>query len=167
MHTSTYQTGAYRPKLSWAVALFGIVSIGFLLAAVIILLWSGLPFLQVAVSVAALLGMALYVIDVVFFTRYQLGEEGIVVSGQLRLLAIPYADIRKVRHGSALSLVSVFGHKRHALSPHCVVVELSQGPYRTVSLSPSQDRAFLNSLMHNLELTGRLRRQEDGVANVR
>jgi hypothetical protein len=153
MHAPAIQTGSFQPRLSWPVATFGVVLALFLAAGIVPLVWTGLPLLQTLACIVVLLGMALYVVDAVFFTRYLLTEKSLVITGQLRQMEIPYSQIRKVRHGSVRSLVTIACHKRHALSPACIVLDLEGLAYRSVSLNPSKDRLFLNALMHNLEST--------------
>lgn len=104
------------------------------------------------VAMGGILLTILYLIDKAFFTSYLLQTDGLVIRNQFMEVRFPYRDMRSLRHGTFWSLWSLGKHKRFALSSHNLIVELNEGPWRTISLSPFQEKEFINQILKNIDL---------------
>lgn len=156
-HTSSapeYRIISYKPLVSWWVGASLIVLLVVLLYSLIAAVWSGLPLLQTTFLALTLLSFILYIVDNLFFLRYQLTADGLLIHSQLRYTLLPYNSILGLRNGSLLKLISALSHKRYALSTKNIVLNVTNHSYKTLALSPADPKHFISTLLHNMEVAG-------------
>ena len=136
----------YAASLDWWLAGLGILVMLAELTAIPFLASSHLRLWAMLFAIFCLLIFALYLIDTLFFTAYELTDDGLAIVSQLRRYCIPYEHIRSLRPGGLRGLISGGGLKRFSLSAHCYYLELEDEPWRRISISPRLADTFLAKL---------------------
>ena len=67
-------------------------------------------------------------------------------------VSIPYRSINSLKYGNLIDLISLPGHKRLGFSPSCLVIRLTNGPYKSVTISPIHQADFVNRLLNHIDL---------------
>ncbi|MBU6388900.1 PH domain-containing protein [Patescibacteria group bacterium] len=143
--------GYFYPVMDWWLMVFCLLFLLFLIIAIPTVIWRGSIWWHTLLFIVALIGLALYVIDAMFFTKYQLQENGLAVYSQLRYFYFPYREMKSIQPGGLLHLFSFGRRKRFALSSNCLAISLAKGDWRVISVSPSDRQEFLNILLHNID----------------
>ena len=154
---STVTRVRFKPLMDWWVAI--LVSILVLVFVMMIVLMS-LRVHQMSsllIIIGGIILTILYIVDKAFFTSYLLLNDGLVISNQFMEVQIPYRDMRSLRHGSVFSLWSLGKHKRFALSARNIILDLNDGAWRTISLSPHKEQDFINQILKNIDTDRTLR----------
>lgn len=96
---------------------------------------------------------ALRLINLLYFTWYEVHPTALVIHTAVTRMEIPYRRITKVAQAAGWrALFSTPGRKRFATSVKTgIVLTLADSDYRSVSLSPADRRAFLQVLLERIE----------------
>lgn len=143
---------AFRPVMDWWVGLvFGLV-ISVLVAAIPLILWSETVSATVTgISVVILVLMSIYYIDIAFYTYYVLDREQLVITSHIRQLFFPYRTMTSLQPGGLHGLLSVGNKKRFALSRRNVIIKLTKGPWKAISVSPKDKELFIQTILERID----------------
>jgi len=123
-----------------------------MLASILLVLWSPLVTRWIGlVSALVLVGMLIWFIDGIFYSFYVLDNEGLMVVSHLRHLSFPYRNMRTLKAGGAISLISYASYKRFALSRKNVIIKLANEHWRAISVSPKDRDAFINHILERID----------------
>lgn len=158
----------FRPVLDWWVAAGVVVLLLMLVASIPRVVWlsDGLTAMGVGAAVLLVLFIA-YMVDVVFYSLYVLDKDQLVVVNHFRTAHVPYRDMAALQPGGVRSLVSFSNHKRFALSRKNVIIKLSRGQWRSISVSPERRDDFVRILLERIdaERSGRVARSRRTVTD--
>jgi hypothetical protein len=137
----------YVPRRDWWV-----VVVGLLFALTFIAMIPTAFFLQVEIWQQVLLSgvgviVAISTIDKLFFTVYELSQQGLSVHSQLRHLHVPYRQMRGIDKGGVLSLFTTRKRKRFAFSRKSLRIQVSDMMWDEITVSPHERDAFLEQLL--------------------
>jgi hypothetical protein len=141
------QEGVFLPVMDWWIAALISVLLVILVAAIPLLIWEPIHLAEKIIGVSGLFIVILYLVDVTFFTHYILGEDELFITSQLREMRIPYRTMKTIRPGGIGALFSMGKHKRFSLSARGLTIQLSQGHWKYISISPQHQQKFLDHLM--------------------
>jgi|GEM_PF-3827038 len=142
----------FRPLLDWWVAAIVGLFIIVMLASIPLVLWSpDINRIVGIVSALVLLAMIIVVVDTVFYTLYVLDNEGLTVVSHLRHSVFPYRNMRALKPGGFVSLISFATHKRFALSRKNVIIKLANEHWKGISVSPKETDAFVNYILERID----------------
>jgi len=143
----------FRPAMDWWVLLAALAFLLLLFSMVPVTLWySTSSVLMKTITTVIVLGMLIYLVDVFFYSSYILNADGLIISGNLRHVVIPYRSMRELKSGGIRSLVSLGRHKRYALSRRSIVLKLNHEHWGSISLSPKHKDAFITALLQRIDL---------------
>ena len=143
----TTEPERYAPMLDWWLAILVGLLIIVLLASIPYLMFSDVGVYAKIVASVAMMLTVLYIIDLTFFSNYYLTPDGLVVISQLRRHHFPYEHMKELRPGGFFGLITVPGKKRFALSTNCLVISMSDGQWKKITVSPKARDRFLDSLI--------------------
>lgn len=141
----------YRPKRDRWVTAAGLFLVAVFISAVTLFLWSTLPVWQRAVGAGICLLLVVSVIDKLFFTVYELQEEGLAIHSQLRRLFVPYREMREIRPTGLRALVTTKRRKRFALSLRNYTIAVRDRLWDEISISPEERGTFLPQLLARID----------------
>lgn len=141
----------FAPLVDWWVILGVSMLVVFLIVGLLSVIWSPIGSLEKFFVSLVLMVVILYFIDMTFFTRYLLTQDGVLIHNQMKWTIIPYDRMYKIQHGRFIDLFSRSGLKRFALSSKNYVIYLKRSHWRRISVSPFHGELFLRMLMDNME----------------
>jgi len=145
----------FRPRLDWWVAAIAIFVMALCTVSLPYIIWYGSLSIGVTLLfIGFLIGFILYLVDSVFYTYYMLDEAGLMIVSKFRLSVIPYPNIQSVQAKGVLSLFSIWGRKRYALSRRALELRLTDYHWRYISISPFERDRFLSLLLDKMEHFG-------------
>jgi hypothetical protein len=95
--------------------------------------------------------MIVSIIDKIYFTIYELNDEGLVVHTQLRAVAIKYRDMSEIVPSGFRALITRRKHKRLALSRHNLTIKVRNNLWSSISVSPEPQDIFLDQLLAKID----------------
>ncbi len=141
----------YRAHVDWWVQVGALVLIVFFLVTVPYSLWASSPIWQRALIAGVSLIIVTSIVDKVYFTIYELGDESLSVHTQLRRLNIPYREMREIVPTGAKALFTTKRRKRFALSLHNLTVKINDPLWDEISVSPQHSHYFLEQLLAKID----------------
>ncbi len=144
----------FRPARDFFVSAIFLLMIGILLAVIPLLAMDGAQGLLVRlVAAMGAAFAALRLVNLLYFTWYEIHPTALVIHTAVTRMEIPYRRITKVAQAAGWrALFSTPGRKRFATSMRTgIVLTLADSDYRSVSLSPLDRRAFLQVLLERIE----------------
>jgi len=141
----------FRPLMDWWVAIGIVIMLCVLILSIPAVIWYG-PVMWLNLLAACIIVIsALYIIDIAFFSLYQLGKDGLLIHRHIGSVLVPYRYMRSLKRGNVRDLLSMGATKRYALSTNCLTISLSQGHYRRISISPLHQQEFINEILHRID----------------
>jgi len=150
-HVPQVNRSLFAPHRDWWVTFGALLLIAFFLLAVPLMLWSGLPLWERALSAGVALLLIVSIVDKIFFTVYELNPQGLAIHSQLRYLAVPYRAMESVEVGGLTSLFSTHHRKRFAFSLHNRIIRVRDQMWQEISVSPKRESVFLDQLLANID----------------
>lgn len=154
MHKHAEKKGStsYAPIMDWWVAGFTLLVIAVLSASIPVLINATIPGYQIALGVLGVLAFIAYIADTIFFTYYQLDDEGLTVSTQLKHFHVAYREMREIRPIGFRALITNRKRKRFALSTKAVELKITDHHWPAITLSPHDRESFLNHLLEHIDI---------------
>jgi hypothetical protein len=119
--------------------------------------------------VVVLVLACIYFVDIAFYTYYVLDREQLVVTSHIRQLFFPYRTMTSLQPGGLHGLISVGSKKRFALSRRNVIIKLTKGPWKAISVSPKDTELFIQTILSRIdaERSNRASRSKGGAPKIR
>lgn len=161
-----FEVVRFRPLMDWWVALgVGIALVALLVAIPRLFMVGGGFQVYTVVAIAAIAAMVLYLVDIAFYSFYVLADDELLIVNHLRVVHIPYRSMTALQPGGFLALFSFGSRKRFALSRKNVIIKLSHGMWRSISVSPVRQEDFVRKLLERIDAershrAARLRKQK-------
>ncbi len=138
--------------MDWWVACAVVVAVAVLLTSIPMVIWYAAVSWVGILAAGLVAASILYIIDFSFFTYYQLGTEGLLIHRHLGTIHIPYRSIRAIKRGSLRDLFYLGDHRRRfALSANCLALQVINGPYKGISISPAEPQRFIDTLVEHID----------------
>lgn len=141
----------FRPLMDWWLAGSVLLLIALLTAAIFFTAALHESRVFTVIAIVVLVICILYLADIGFFSYYQLEEDGLSIISQMRHAYFPYRDMIEIKPSNFFGLISFGSRKRFALSNRCFLIKLRRGHWRSITVSPAERDAFLNTLLTHIE----------------
>ena len=138
-------------SMDWWVALGICFLIFFLIACIPLISWQESSVSIKVLSSLAVILFILYIIDLGFFTSYELTSKGLLIRSQMREFFFPYRNIKELRRGNITGLFSFGQRKRFSLSANNLFIIVSNAPWKIITLSPKNQQEFTNELLKKID----------------
>lgn len=142
----------FRPLIDWWVLVILSALILMFVSIIPVALWMttlSVPMTILLVIIA--IGLALYFIDMTFYSMYVLQKDALHIVSNLRHAVFPYREMRALKPGGIAALFSRGVHKRFALSRKNVIIKLAEGRWSTISVSPQDKDRFLHTILERID----------------